>query len=60
MQLSPKLEKALQELFPSTDPLDQPNFDPVAYINMQFPNEHSLNNIEEIKNSLYQEYQSVQ
>jgi hypothetical protein len=39
MELCPEVEKVLAELFPSDDPLDDPNFDPVAYINQKFPNE---------------------
>lgn len=46
------LEKALQELFPSNDPLDAPDFDPVTYINSIFPNEQSLNKIDSIKHDL--------
>jgi len=33
---------------PSDDPLNQPEFDGVAYINSQFPSEQSLANIDEV------------
>ena len=39
---SPQLQTALQEVLPSTDPLDSPSFDPIAYINASFPDESSL------------------
>ena len=39
---SPALQSALQDVLPSTDPLDSPTFDPIAYINASFPDEQSL------------------
>lgn len=39
---SQKLEEALAEVLPSDDPLDAADFDPVTYINMEFPDESSL------------------
>ena len=39
---SPALQSALQDVLPSTDPLDSPSFDPIAYINASFPDEQSL------------------
>ena len=36
------VEAAIAECFPSTDALDAHDFDPVAYINQQFPDENSL------------------
>lgn len=45
-------EKALQKLFPSSDPLDAIDFDPVTYINSIFPTEQSLSKIESIKSDL--------
>ncbi len=39
---SDEVQDALNELFPSDDPLDQPDFDPIAYLNEQFPDEASL------------------
>eukprot|EP00055_Hartaetosiga_balthica_P000960 m.137889 g.137889 ORF g.137889 m.137889 type:complete len:853 (-) comp12605_c0_seq1:139-2697(-) len=37
---------ALEELFPSDDPLDDPEFDPLEYINELFPNEQSLSSLD--------------
>lgn len=39
---SPAVEKALAEVCPSDDPIDRPDFDPIAYINQRFPDEASL------------------
>lgn len=39
---SQQVEEALREVCPSTDPIDQPDFNPVDYINRQFPEERSL------------------
>eukprot|EP00730_Choanoeca_flexa_P002597 TRINITY_DN11107_c0_g1_i5.p1 TRINITY_DN11107_c0_g1~~TRINITY_DN11107_c0_g1_i5.p1 ORF type:complete len:881 (+),score=282.96 TRINITY_DN11107_c0_g1_i5:79-2643(+) len=41
------VEAALQEIFKSEDDLDDPDFDPVAYINKLFPTEHSLAELDE-------------
>mmetsp|Transcript_11475 Transcript_11475/g.19299 ORF Transcript_11475/g.19299 Transcript_11475/m.19299 type:complete len:759 (-) Transcript_11475:81-2357(-) len=46
LNFSPQLEAALQELSPSTDPLDSPCFDPIAHINRLFPSEESLSNVD--------------
>jgi hypothetical protein len=35
-------------VLPSDDPLDQPDFDAVAYINSLFPTEQSLASIDEV------------
>lgn len=42
VQLDPEVEQALDDLFPSSDALDQRNFDPVEFLNSQFPTEASL------------------
>ena len=47
-----QIEKALQQLFPSTDPLDALDFDPVSYINSIFPTEQSLSKIDSVKADL--------
>lgn len=39
---SNQLEEAMAEVIPSDDPLDQADFDPIAYINATFPDEESL------------------
>jgi len=41
-QFSAEFETALQDCFPSDDPLDAADFDPIAYINSQFPDEESV------------------
>jgi hypothetical protein len=41
-QFSKALETAIQEVVPSESALDRPNFDPVDYINAEFPDEKSL------------------
>ena len=37
-----QIESLVAEVLPSTDPFDASSFDPVAYINTQFPSELSL------------------
>ena len=53
------IEKSLQELFPSNDPLDSLEFDPVSYINSIFPTEQSLSKIENVKLELQNNANSV-
>eukprot|EP00943_MAST-04B_sp_MAST-4B-sp1_P001194 g1194.t1 len=40
---SADLQDAIREVCPSDDPLDQEDFDPIAYLNEHFPDEASLN-----------------
>eukprot|EP00753_Platysulcus_tardus_P003080 PLAT12242.1.p1 GENE.PLAT12242.1~~PLAT12242.1.p1 ORF type:complete len:894 (-),score=458.83 PLAT12242.1:72-2753(-) len=42
MKLAPAVDKAIDELWPSDDPLDAPDFDPLAYINERFPDQSAL------------------
>ncbi|CUG34888.1 membrane trafficking protein, Vps53-like, putative [Bodo saltans] len=42
---SPEVEKALRNVCPSEDPIDQPDFDPIAYLNAKFPDEASLSKL---------------
>ena len=42
VRLDPEVESAIAAIFPSDDPLDQADFDPVRYINTIFPSEQSL------------------
>jgi hypothetical protein len=44
---SAALEAAIQELIPSNDPLDQPGFDAVDYVNRLFPDAGSLSGLDE-------------
>jgi hypothetical protein len=40
--------KIIEEIVPSDDTLDRPNFDTVDYINELFPTEQSLSNIDDV------------
>lgn len=44
----PEVQAAIEQVFPSTDPLDSPNFNPVDYINTLFPTEQSLANVDDV------------
>ncbi|XP_050525562.1 vacuolar protein sorting-associated protein 53 homolog [Daktulosphaira vitifoliae] len=46
------VQKAIDEILPSDDPLDNPDFDTIDYINKLFPTEQSLVNIDDVINSL--------
>eukprot|EP01135_Chromosphaera_perkinsii_P011260 Nk52_evm41s2367 gene=Nk52_evmTU41s2367 len=46
IQFSADVEDAIALCLPSDDPLDNPKFNSVEYINSLFPNEHSLNNVD--------------
>uniref|UniRef100_UPI00358EA9D0 vacuolar protein sorting-associated protein 53 homolog n=1 Tax=Myxine glutinosa TaxID=7769 RepID=UPI00358EA9D0 len=48
LHFSPDVEQAMEEVFPSQDPLDKPDFNVVEYINTLFPTEQSLSNIDEV------------
>ena len=43
-----EVQDAIAEVLPSTDPLDQPDFSTVDYINDLFPTEQSLNNLDDV------------
>ena len=43
-----EVQAAINEIFPSDDPLDAPDFDPVDYINEMFPTEQSLVNLDDV------------
>jgi hypothetical protein len=47
LKFSEKLESALREVIPSTDPLDAPDFNPIDHINRLFPTEESLSGAED-------------
>ncbi|XP_046604385.1 vacuolar protein sorting-associated protein 53 homolog isoform X1 [Neodiprion virginianus] len=42
------VQTVIEQVLPSTDPLDQPNFNAVDYINSLFPTEQSLSNIDDV------------
>lgn len=46
--LSEEVQRAIEQVLQSSDPLDQPDFNPTDYINQLFPNEQSLSNIDEV------------
>jgi hypothetical protein len=48
IELSDEVLKIIEEIVPSDDTLDRPNFDIVDYINELFPTEQSLSNIDDV------------
>ena len=44
--MSDDVQHQINEVLPSADPLDATDFDPVAYLNVLFPNERSLPSLE--------------
>lgn len=47
------------QVLPSNDPLDQPDFNVVDYINQLFPNEQSLSNIDDVINEFEYKKRSI-
>lgn len=54
-----EVESAIEQVLPSTDPLDQPDFNEVDYINSLFPTEQSLSSIDEVVNNMQMKIQSI-
>ncbi|XP_074869640.1 vacuolar protein sorting-associated protein 53 homolog isoform X4 [Carettochelys insculpta] len=52
LQLAPEVQLAIEQVFPSQDPLDRADFNAVEYINTLFPTEQSLANIDEVVNKI--------
>ncbi|XP_005987501.1 vacuolar protein sorting-associated protein 53 homolog [Latimeria chalumnae] len=52
LHLAPEVQQAIEQVFPSQDPLDRADFNAVEYINTLFPTEHSLANIDEVVNKI--------
>ncbi|XP_017892760.1 vacuolar protein sorting-associated protein 53 homolog isoform X1 [Ceratina calcarata] len=48
----PNVQNVIEQVLPSTDPLDQPNFNVVDYVNSLFPTEQSLSNIDDVVNNM--------
>lgn len=48
LNFSPEVQAAIDQVLPSDDPLDRPDFNPVDYINSLFPTEQSLSNIDDV------------
>ncbi|XP_071094311.1 vacuolar protein sorting-associated protein 53 homolog [Haliotis cracherodii] len=46
------VQEAIDQVLPSNDPLDRPDFNPVDYINSLFPTEQSLANIDDVVNKI--------
>ncbi|ODN02617.1 Vacuolar protein sorting-associated protein 53 [Orchesella cincta] len=54
-QLPPEVLKAIEQVLPSDDPLDQSEFDIVAHINTLFPTEQSLAQLNDVIQSVEQD-----
>ncbi|XP_048375132.1 vacuolar protein sorting-associated protein 53 homolog [Sphaerodactylus townsendi] len=52
LQLAPEVQLAVEQVFPSQDPLDRADFNAVEYINTLFPTEQSLANIDDVVNKI--------
>ncbi|XP_042298583.1 vacuolar protein sorting-associated protein 53 homolog isoform X1 [Sceloporus undulatus] len=52
LQLAPEVQLAIEQVFPSQDPLDRADFNAVEYINALFPTEQSLANIDDVVNKI--------
>uniref|UniRef100_A0A8C2X4W7 VPS53 subunit of GARP complex n=1 Tax=Cyclopterus lumpus TaxID=8103 RepID=A0A8C2X4W7_CYCLU len=48
LHLTPEVQLAIEQVFPSQDPLDRSDFNAVEYINTLFPTEQSLANIDDV------------
>ncbi|XP_001600124.2 vacuolar protein sorting-associated protein 53 homolog [Nasonia vitripennis] len=55
----PSVQAVIEKVLPSNDPLDQPDFNPVDYINALFPTEQSLSNIDDVINNMEQQVQTI-
>ncbi|KAK7481576.1 hypothetical protein BaRGS_00027225 [Batillaria attramentaria] len=52
LTFTPEVQEAIEQVLPSNDPLDRPDFNPVDYINTLFPTEQSLANIDDVVNKI--------
>ncbi|XP_008307980.1 vacuolar protein sorting-associated protein 53 homolog [Cynoglossus semilaevis] len=52
LHLTPEGQQAIDQVFPSQDPLDRADFNAVEYINTLFPTEQSLANIDDVVNKI--------
>nr|XP_018910768.1 PREDICTED: vacuolar protein sorting-associated protein 53 homolog [Bemisia tabaci] len=55
----PEVQNAIEQVIPSTDPLDKPDFNAVNYINSLFPTEQSLSNIDDVINKMEDQIQFI-
>lgn len=52
LNLTPEVQLAIEQVFPSQDALDRADFNAVEYINTLFPTEQSLANIDDVVNKI--------
>ncbi|XP_011495471.1 PREDICTED: vacuolar protein sorting-associated protein 53 homolog [Ceratosolen solmsi marchali] len=55
----PSVQAVIEKVCPSNDPLDQPDFNAVDYINSLFPTEQSLSNIDDVITKMEQEIRCI-
>ncbi|KAF5285219.1 hypothetical protein FQR65_LT13334 [Abscondita terminalis] len=53
------VQTAIEQILPSNDPLDQPDFNTIDYINSLFPTEQSLSNIDETVTKMEDKIQAI-
>eukprot|EP00501_MAST-03F_sp_TOSAG23-6_P000857 GSMAST32.ASY1.ANO1.893.1 assembled CDS len=58
-RFSDAVERAIADVLPSDDPLDCADFDPIAYLNTQFPDEVSLSRIDQFSVDLNDRIQNL-
>ncbi|KAK8798110.1 hypothetical protein WA171_005635 [Blastocystis sp. BT1] len=58
--LDPVVDEALQSIYQSTDPLDAPDFDPVVFINEQFPDEEAMTRLNSYSEELAEQIQGLE
>ncbi|XP_017770373.1 PREDICTED: vacuolar protein sorting-associated protein 53 homolog [Nicrophorus vespilloides] len=54
-----EVQKAIEQVLPSKDPLDRPDFNTIDYINSLFPTEQSLANIDEVVSNMETKIQTI-
>lgn len=55
----PEVQAAIEQVIPSDDPLDQPDFNIVEHINSLFPTEQSLSNLDDFVNKMENKIRSI-
>ncbi|XP_049767266.1 vacuolar protein sorting-associated protein 53 homolog [Schistocerca cancellata] len=55
----PEVQRAIEQVLPSSDPLDKPDFNAVDYINTLFPTEQSLSNIDDVIGNMQYKIRSI-
>lgn len=59
IKFSAEVQDAIEQVVPSEDPLDVPDFNPVDYINSLFPTEQSLSNIDQVIDSMEKKVRDI-